>query len=241
MRPIVLMTPDVEERPLRRGPTPYHAFEKCYGEAVLAAGGLPWVAPYTEAEDALDGYVAHAQAVVLTGGDFDIDPSLFGEAPHPALGTLKPDRTAFERAIYERAMARGLPILGICGGMQLVCALRGGTLWQDLDTQHPSDIDHQQVAIKAEPGHPVDVVVGTRLAAICGAGELGVNSTHHQAVRALPDDLVASAIAPDGIIEAFEDPNVPFLVGVQWHPEAMPHERQQALYRALVAAAAGGG
>ncbi len=237
MRPIVLMTPDVEERPLRRGPTPYHAFEKSYGEAVLNAGGLPWFAPYTDDDEALDGYIAHAQALVLTGGDFDIDPGLFGEAPHPSLGTLKPDRTAFERALYERAMARGLPVLGICGGMQLICALRGGTLWQDLDSQHKSDIEHQQAAVKAEAGHRVDVVAGTRLAAICGEGELGVNSTHHQAVKALPDDLVASAIAPDGIIEAFEDPQAAFLVAVQWHPEAMPHARQQAIYRALIDAA----
>lgn len=239
-RPVVLMTPDVEVRPLRRGPTPYHAFEKTYGDAVLQAGGLPWFAPYTEDEAALDGYIAHADAVVLTGGDFDIDPALFGEAPHSSLGTLKPDRTAFERALYARAVARGLPLLGVCGGMQLIVAIRGGTLWQDLDTQHPSDVEHQQKEIKAEAGHTVTVAAGSQLAAICGAGELGVNSTHHQAVKALGGGLVASAVAPDGIIEAFEDPAAPFLLGVQWHPEAMPHGRQQAIYRALVAAARDG-
>jgi putative glutamine amidotransferase len=205
-------------------------------DAVLDAGGVPVVAPYTDDAAIIDAFVDDADAVVLTGGAFDVDPGLFGEPPHESLGTLKPDRTAFERAIYERTAARGLPLLGVCGGMQLMCVLRGGTLWQDLHTQHDTTVPHEQKNPKEEPGHLVEVTDGTLLAELCGAGELGVNSTHHQAVRTLGQGLRASAVAPDGIVEAFEDPSQPFVVGVQWHPEAMPDERQRAIYRGLVRA-----
>lgn len=239
-RPIVLCSPDVEERPLRRGPTRFHLWEESYGRAVYAAGGLPWFAPYSADDGVLDALIGHAQAVVLTGGDFDIDPSLFDEEPHPSLGTLKPDRTAFERGLYRRAVDRKLPILGVCGGMQLICALEGGTLWQDIDSQldpRPVHIEHQQAPPKAEPGHDVEVVAGTQFASIVGPEPLPVNSTHHQAIRTLGPDLIESARAPDGIVEAFEHTKQDFCLGVQWHPEAMPARRQAAIYRALVEAA----
>lgn len=238
-RPLVLVTPDVEAREGRRGPYRSFVLDEGYARAVYAAGGLPFVAPYTGDEAALDQLLAGVAALVLTGGDFDVDPGLWGEAPHPSLGTVKPDRTLFESALLARAEARGLPLLGICGGMQLMnVARRGGELWQDLDSQNQSDVEHQQKEPKHIAGHPVEVVAGTRLAALVGAGALGVNSTHHQAVRAVGEGLLASAHSPDGLVEAIEDPARPFFVGVQWHPEAMPDdERQRALYRGLVEAA----
>lgn len=236
-RPVVVVTPDCEEREGRRGPSRLHVLSRDYADAVTRAGGLPFVAPYTSDPGALEALMERADALVLTGGDFDVDPGLFGEAPHEKLGTLKPERTAFERALLERALARSLPVLGVCGGMQLMNVLRrGGTLWQDLGSQFGSAVEHQQVQKKTEPGHDVDVALGTRLHAIVGTARLGVNSTHHQAVRALGEGLVAAAVADDGIVEAFEDPALPFFVGVQWHPEAMPDERQQGIYRALVEA-----
>lgn len=233
-RPVIVLSPDEEEKSTRRGPVPHYHIEKSYLHAVLDAGGLPLVVPYATAPDVLDEIVRRADGLVLTGGAFDIDPALFGEDPHEKLGTLKPRRTALESALYERAVARDLPLLAVCGGMQLVCALRGGTLWQDIWTQTDTTVPHEQDPPKTEPGHDVDVVPGTRFAQIVGPETLGVNSTHHQAVRSLPDDLVATATAPDGIVEAYEDPAARFLIGVQWHPEAMPAPRQQALYKALV-------
>jgi len=233
-RPRVLLTPDIEARAGRRGPWRAHLLDRAYCDAVLHAGGVPLMAPYSDDAAVIEALLDDADAVVLTGGELDVDPALFGEEPHARLGTLKPERTAFERALYGGAVARALPLLGVCGGMQLMNVLRGGTLWQDLAAQHDGAIDHEQTAPKSQPGHDVDVVADSRLATLTGAGVLGVNSTHHQAVRTVGDGLVKSALAPDGVVEAIEDPAFHFWLGVQWHPEAMPDPRQHAIYRGLV-------
>lgn len=235
-KPLILITPDIETKALRRGPCDHFVLDHHYADAVLAAGGIPFVAPYTEDEDVIRGYVAHCQGIVLTGGDFDVDPALFGAQPHPSLGTLKPRRTLFEQAIHDLAMKEQKPTLGICGGMQLMCVLReGGTLWQDLGSEREEEtLNHEQAAPKSEPGHTVDVVPDTLFAKLCGEDTLGVNTTHHQAIRSLGKGLVPSAAAPDGVVEALEDPSLPFWLGVQWHPEAMPDLRHQSLYLGLV-------
>jgi putative glutamine amidotransferase len=238
----VLLTPDREVRPLRRGPTAFFDLDGRYADAVFDAGAVPVVAPYSTDARVLDALIDRVDALVLTGGDFDVDPALFGEAPHPALGTLKPERTAFERALLSRAEARHMPVLGVCGGMQLMNVTRGGTLWQDLASQHPEAGPHQQVGPKSEAAHDVVVEKTSRLARIMSSDgapnhALPVNSTHHQAVKTVGRGLVASATTSTGLVEAIEDPALPFYVGVQWHPEAMPNDRQQAIYRALVDAA----
>lgn len=239
-KPLILVTPDIETKALRRGPCDHFVLDHHYADAVFAAGGLPVVAPYTEDEDAIEQYVSQCHGVVLTGGDFDVDPRLFNAAPHPSLGTLKPRRTQFESAIHTLALAQRKPTLGICGGMQLMCVLReGGTLWQDLGSEREEKtLNHEQAAPKAEPGHVVDIVPDTLFAKLCGEEELGVNTTHHQAIRTTGKGLIACATAPDGIVEAVEDPALPFWLGVQWHPEAMPDLRHQSLYLGLVQEAA---
>lgn len=233
MRPTVLVTPDTETRMGRRGPSTSYVLGNDYAAALERAGALVWIPPYTEDRDILDELVSRADGVLLSGGDFDIDPELFGEAPHERLGEIKADRTRFETEIHRRALQRGTPILGICGGMQLMNVLRGGTLWQDIDTQMNTTIAHQQVAPKHEAGHEVILQPGTWLASLWENDVLGVNSTHHQALRTLAPGLHANAIAADGIVEGFEDPQLGFYVGVQWHPESMPAS-QQELYRAFI-------
>lgn len=207
-----------------------------YVDAVLAAGGLPILLPHVP--EAAGAYLALVEGLVVTGGAFDVPPELYGEARRKECGPCKPERTAFERDLLEAALAARLPVLGVCGGMQLLNVVRGGTLYQDLVADAGLG-GHEQPAPKDVPSHAVAVVPGTQLAALVGGGTLRVNSTHHQAVREPGAGVLVSGRAPDGVVEAIELPDLPFAVGVQWHPEAvLRHDaRQAALYRGLVAAA----
>lgn len=250
-RPVVLLPPDIRTDDTRRGPLTTFVVQRPYTEAILEAGGLPLVPPALDdarsATEAalLDQLIDMADALVLPGGAFDIPPSMYGEDTLPVCGELKPERTALERSLLSRAEMRGLPVLGVCGGMQLMNVMRGGTLFQDLATQRPSpdgrDV-HQMVGPKHNAAHEVTVEGGTKLASLSTGGAaltlaLGVNSTHHQAVKTLGKGLVVTARATDGLVEAFEDPSKPFYVGVQWHPESMREPPHRAIYRGLIEAA----
>jgi len=229
-RPRIGVTLDADEAARR------YELPRAYADAVLAAGGLPILLPH--AVEAAGAYLALLDGLVVTGGAFDVPPELYGEAPRTECGPTKPERTAFEKDLLEAALAARLPVLGVCGGMQLLNVVRGGTLHQDLarDAGLPG---HAQPAPKDVPSHAVAVAAGTQLAALLGAGELRVNSTHHQAVKDAGTGVLVSARAPDGVVEAIELPDLRFALGVQWHPEAVAsHEpRHAALYRGLVAAA----
>jgi putative glutamine amidotransferase len=209
---------------------------RAYVDAVLAAGGIPVLLPHERS--AAGAYLALLDALVVTGGAFDVPPELYGEAPRPACGPTRPERTLFEKDLLEAALAQRLPVLGVCGGMQLLNVVRGGTLHQDLRADLGIE-GHEQPPPKDVPSHDVEVAAGTQLAAVLGAGRLPVNSTHHQAVRDAGAGVLVSARAPDGVVEAIEVLDLPFALGVQWHPEAvLAHEpRHAALYRALVDAA----
>jgi len=207
-----------------------------YVDAVLAAGGLPILLPHLA--EAAGAYLALLDGLVVTGGAFDVPPELYGEARRPVCGALKPERTAFEKDLLEAALAARLPVLGVCGGMQLLNVVRGGTLHQDLvaDAGVPG---HEQPPPKDRPTHEVRITPGTLLAALVGDGPLPANSTHHQAVREPGAGVLVSGRTADGVVEAIELPDLPFALGVQWHPEAvLRHEpRHAALYRGLVQAA----
>jgi putative glutamine amidotransferase len=210
--------------------------QRAYVEAVDAAGGVPLPLPCRPGS--APELLALCDALVVTGGDFDIDPGNYGEARRPGCGPALEERTAFELALTRLALARDLPLLGVCGGMQLLSVALGGTLHQDL----ASDLGlsgHEQPHPKDRPSHAVAVAPGSLLAGLVGAGELLVNSTHHQAVREPGRGVVVSARAPDAVIEAIEVPDRRFALGVQWHPEAAArHEaRHAAIYAGLVAAA----
>ncbi len=213
---------------------PYYAVRENYLAAVVRAGGVPLPLPH---EPRLAGrYLALLDGLVVTGGAFDIDPALFGASRrHPSV-TLKVRRTEFERRLVAGALAAGLPLLGICGGMQLLAVVAGGTLIQHIPDEIPAALAHEQPNPRHEPGHEVEVVAGTRLHALTGRTRLRVNSAHHQAV-ARPGRLRVSARAPDGVIEAVELGDHPFCLGVQWHPEYHVDPADAALFEGLVAAA----
>lgn len=213
-----------------------YELKRAYVDAVVAAGGVPLLLP--QAPGLAAELLASVDALVVTGGAFDVPPELYGEARRPSCGPLRPERTAAELALLQGALQAGLPVLGVCGGMQLLAVARGGTLFQDLVCD-AGLTGHEQPAPKDVPSHLVQVHHGTWLAALVGAGPLPVNSTHHQGLRSTGDGVKVSATAADGLIEAIELDGEVFALGVQWHPEAAArHEpRHAAIYRGLVEAA----
>jgi putative glutamine amidotransferase len=234
MRPVVGITPDVGETTARPGrpALPLYELKQAYADAVLAAGGLPIALPYSEDESAAQQAVGLCAAVVITGGAFDIPPEAYGARRGARLGVLKPGRTAFEQRVLRAAIAADLPVLGICGGMQLLAVELGGTLYQDIREEIPAATDHEQPGDPRKPGHAANVAKGSSLEAIVKTSQLQVNSTHHQAVKDAGKARIC-ATAPDGVVEAIELPGK-FVLGVQWHPELLDGKEHLALYRALV-------
>jgi putative glutamine amidotransferase len=150
--------------------------------------------------------------------------------------TLKENRTAAELALTTGALARDMPVLGICGGQQLLAVALGGTLIQHIPDSVPDALAHEQPNPRHEPGHPVTVTPGTLLHRIVGAGVMHVNSAHHQAVRHPGPRAIVDAVAPDGVIEGVEDPSHRFCLGVQWHPEYLIDPGDRRIFEALIAA-----
>lgn len=215
-------------------PMPRYILRHNYSEMVAACGGLPILLPY-HPELALD-YVAKLDGLVVTGGAFDIDPSLFGaDSRHPSV-TLNRERTAFELALLDLALERDLPVLGICGGEQLLAVALGGTLVQHIPDEIEKPLSHEQSHPRDQPCHRVRLLPGTRLAAIAGTDSLAVNSTHHQAVKQVAGGLVINAIAEDGVVEGVELPGRRFCLGVQWHPEYAVSAADAAIFQALIEA-----
>jgi putative glutamine amidotransferase len=175
---------------------------------------------------------------VVTGGAFDVDPCLYGATHRHDSVTTKDRRTAFELAILNGFLALDRPVLGICGGQQLLNVVLGGTLIQHIPETVADCLPHEQPNPRTEPGHEVRVVADTLLSHLAGgAASLAVNSAHHQAAGEVGAGVVISGRAPDGVIEAIEAPAKRFCLGVQWHPEYSISVADDAIFRALVAAA----
>jgi len=230
--PVVGVTLD-SERPGGYSKYPWYALRQNYADAIVAAGGLPVALPHhTELSDA---YLDRIDALVVTGGAFDVDPALYGEGDRHATVTLKEGRTAAEMALTDGAIARGKPVLGICGGEQLLAVALGGTLIQHIPDAVADALEHEQLNPRHEPGHAVIIKPGTVLSRIVGTSEMRVNSAHHQAIRA-PGRGVINAVAPDGVIEGIEDSAQRFCIGVQWHPEYFIDPGDRRIFDALIAA-----
>lgn len=206
-----------------------------YMRAVERAGGLPVALPPLESGN-IDRLLEHLSGLLLTGGP-DLDPGCYGAKPHPELGPTDKKVDAFELALCEGAERRGLPILGICRGAQVLNVARRGSLHQHLPDL-VNDIQHRQVESGDRTTHEVRVAPDSSLAQTTGGGPVQVNSFHHQAIDRLGFDLRAVAWAKDGVIEAIEDDRADFVLGVQWHAETLVGEAEQlALFERLVNAA----
>jgi putative glutamine amidotransferase len=214
---------------------PWYAIRENYCNAVRHAGGLPVLLPHEP--EAAGLYLDHIDGLIVTGGGFDVDPALFGAAHRHPTVTTKDRRTAFELAAATGALARDMPVLGICGGQQLLNVALGGTLIQHIPDEVANALPHRQPNPRNEPGHEIRIVAGTLLHRIAETESLAVNSAHHQAVKNTGPGVVIDAAAPDGVVEGIEDPRRRFCLGVQWHPEFEINETDRRIFRAFVAAA----
>ncbi|MFK7693643.1 gamma-glutamyl-gamma-aminobutyrate hydrolase family protein [Paenibacillus sp. HJGM_3] len=215
-----------------------HTFlHRDYTDSVIRAGGLPLAVPALSSPDWLDRVAELADGLLLSGGE-DVDPNVYGEEPLPGLGTLSPERDFVEAELARRFLAADKPIFAICRGLQLLNAIEGGTLLQDIERQHEGALQHKQLAPRAHLSHRVNIASGTLLERILGSAAIPVNSFHHQAVRQAAPGYRINAVAGDGIIEGIESPAHRFVLGVQWHPENLSAGDPAALqlFRAFVEA-----
>jgi putative glutamine amidotransferase len=210
------------------------AVPRGYTEGVERASGLSVLLPNSGDPSLAAAYVARIDGLLLTGGD-DVHPSLFGEAPHPRIDLVDEQRDRFEIALLGAARERRMPVFGICRGIQIMNVALGGDLYQDIPSQAESALGHAQKTLREGAWHDVDVRPGTRLAAILGEGRAAVNSYHHQACRRVAHGLSVTATTSDGIVEAVEDPGLPFFLGVQWHPEVLEGGTAQSTRRLFAA------
>lgn len=210
------------DRSARPPNIPLFSVSQTYVQAVMMGRGAPMIIPPNLEEAELRAIFESLDGLLLSGGG-DILPALYGEEDSGLLWVVDEQRDRAELALARWALTEGLSLLAICRGIQVLNVAAGGTLIQDIPTQVPNSLTHSSVAGRPRDSiaHTVDVIRDTQLATLVGAGQLDVNSFHHQAVKDVGTGLVVTARAPDGIIEGLESPDHPFCIGVQWHPEAM--------------------
>ncbi len=216
-----------------------------YTRAIIEAGGVPMIAPCAPAQKLVAEMVARADGVLMTGGD-DIAPSLYLDPVPEELGKTcseaDPTRDLFETLLVKETFAQQKPLLAICRGHQMVNIALGGTLIVDLPTQAPGPIGHARMDLKDKVVHPIEIEEGSMLRTILGKREVGVNSTHHQAIEKLAPGLKAAAKAADGVIEAIElcQSMLPYFLGIQFHPERLIWRQPEflELFRSFTAASA---
>ncbi|MDE3128378.1 MAG: gamma-glutamyl-gamma-aminobutyrate hydrolase family protein [Gemmatimonadota bacterium] len=210
---------------------------RAYTDALIRAGLTPLVVPPLAAEQA-EALLARVDGLVLTGGD-DVDARLYGQSPHPKAEPPDPARDRSEIALVHAARRAALPTLAICRGVQVLNVALGGTLVQDIASQRPDALAHARSDARSQRVHDVSLVPGTRLARLCGAERIAVNSLHHQSLDRIAGGLRLAARADDGIVEAVEwGDDAWWLIGVQWHPEELDRSGEPwdgALFAAFAA------
>lgn len=207
---------------------------------IEAAGGIPFILPHSADTETIKQMAKAIDGLYLTGGN-DIDPTYFGEEPHPKLGSINPTRDVFETALIKEILAEDKPLLGVCRGAQIVNIALGGTMYQDIYAQIDGDLlQHSQQAPVGHGSHFVDVTADSLLHQIVKADKLRVNSRHHQANKDAAPAMIHSAVSSDGLPEATESTQHRFVLGVQWHPENLAaqanDEASKKIFRAFIRA-----
>ena len=209
-----------------------------YFDGITEAGGLPIMLPLTSDTKMLEQCMEMCDGVLFTGGH-DVSPELYGENRIDDTVCCCEARDEMEKTVLKLSVEQDKAVLGICRGIQFINAALGGSLYQDIPKQHPSDIEHHQSPPYDVPVHEVKIVEETPLAELLGTEELQVNSYHHQAVKELASELKQMAVSTDGLVEAVYRPGSRFLWAVQWHPEFSykSDPASRAILRRLVEAA----
>lgn len=218
----------------------YYRLSYKYTEAIYAGGGIPLMLPLIAEPDYVDHVWPLLDGIVLSGCQTDLDPRLYGEAPHPKLGPVNATRDRFDWILLERAHEDHVPVLGICRGFQTINVFRGGTLIQDLPSQQPSELQHYVDEPPDAFAHKVRLAPQTVLNHTSAQKDVLVNSVHHQAVKNLGEGLIPIAWSEDGLIEAFQNEHLAqhHIMGVQWHPERLwqADDFSLSIFRNFVAA-----
>jgi len=235
-KPLIGITFD-SQHPGHYSRYPWYALRENYCSSVAEAGAVP--IPLTHDIDLVDEYLSLIDGLLITGGDFDLDPILYGEdKKHPSIKT-KHSRTNFEMTMVRAALQKNIPVIGICGGLQVMNVAFGGSLIQHIPEDYPEGLNHEQNNPPHEPSHSIKLIKDTLLHKIIGSESIEVNSSHHQAVKKLGEGVILNAMAPDGIIEGFEVPAYKFCIGLQWHPEFHVTPKDRAIIEAFVEASRG--
>ncbi len=233
-QPIIGFTLDFEEHNEGYSKYPWYAIRENYLTSVSAAGGVPLPLPHEVS--LAKRYLEMIDGLVVTGGAFDVSPEYYGQTIQSETVSLKERRTRFEMAMIRGALERDMPVLGICGGEQLLAVALGSTLIQHIPDAIPNALAHEQPNPRHEAGHQVTIVENTLLHRIIGETEISVNSAHHQAVERVGEGIIINATAPDGVIEGIEHPAYRFCLGVQWHPEFHITGADTAIFQAFIQA-----
>lgn len=219
---------------------PQHSVSEAYISSLRDAGAAPVLIPLGLPGTTLQAFVSRLDGILFSGGG-DIDPGQYGNAPHPLVSDVDTDRDQVEIQLLHKTMRKGLPILGICRGLQVINVALGGSLYEDILEQHPGALNHRYYPDwpRDHLAHTVQVETDSELEGILGTSTIQVNSMHHQAVKQLAPGLRASSYAPDGILEAFELQDYSYGLAVQWHPENLQaHAPMRELFKSFVRAAA---
>ena len=230
-KPLIALTLDYETS---KGYSnyPWYAIRENYFTSIEESGGIGVGIPHNIKD--IVSLLHKIDGLVITGGNFDIDPNIFGESSVHKTVKLKENRTNFELLAAEIMLKQNKPVLGICGGEQLINVLYKGSLIQHIPDEIKNSIEHEQKNPRNEAGHSVTIKENTKLYSIISKKTIMVNSAHHQAIKVPGEGLIVNALSNDGVIEGIEDPTKSFCIGVQWHPEFFIQGSDNKLLKAYI-------
>ncbi len=241
VKPIIGITPDFNpgNREDMGGKEPTYFLRARYLQAVQDAGGVPIVLPLVRGLTQQEFLLQRLDGLLVTGSGSDLAPELYGERQRYPFRRMSEERAQLELGLSKLAFGHGLPTLGICGGMQSMNVALGGSLIQDIPSQLVTRIQHRPTTSATKTAHLIHIEPNSLLRRIAKRASILVNSSHHQSIKSVPSSFQATAVAPDGVIEAIEASIHPFWLGVQWHPEYLYRKDaiQKRLFFALIKAA----